>query len=114
MGLQIAEHIDAPMREQKATPIRVLLFDDHLILRHGKRMMLNVFGDFKRTGYREAIAPLFTITHIVLFAGSNKEIGREVFWSEVQVKRKMQDIYRKFQVTDRAHAVAEAMRCGLI
>ena len=75
MGLQIAEHIDAPMREQKATPIRVLLVDDHVILRHGIRMMLNVFGDFKR---------------------------------------KMQDIYRKFQVTDRAHAVAEAMCCGLI
>jgi len=45
---------------------------------------------------------------------TNKEIGKEVFWSEVQVKRKMQDIYRKLQVTDRAQAVAEAMRQGLI
>jgi DNA-binding NarL/FixJ family response regulator len=45
---------------------------------------------------------------------TNKEIGKELFWSEVQVKRKMQDIYRKLQVTDRAHAVAEAMRHGLI
>ncbi len=45
---------------------------------------------------------------------TNKEIGKEVFWSEVQVKRKMQDIYRKLQVTDRAQAVAEAMRHGLI
>jgi DNA-binding NarL/FixJ family response regulator len=45
---------------------------------------------------------------------TNKEIGNQLFWSEVQVKRKMQDIYRKLQVTDRAQAVAEAIRHGLI
>lgn len=45
---------------------------------------------------------------------TNKEIGHQLFWSEVQVKRKMQDIYRKLEVTDRAQAVAEAIRHGLI
>jgi DNA-binding NarL/FixJ family response regulator len=45
---------------------------------------------------------------------TNREIGTRVYWSEVQVKRKMQDIYRKLEVTDRAQAVAEAMRHGLI
>lgn len=45
---------------------------------------------------------------------SNKEIAARQFWSEVTVKRKMQDIYRKLHVTDRAQAVAEAMRMGLI
>jgi DNA-binding NarL/FixJ family response regulator len=45
---------------------------------------------------------------------TNKEIGRQHYWSEVQVKRKMQEIYKKLQVADRAHAVAEAMRQGLI
>ena len=45
---------------------------------------------------------------------SNKEIAARQFWSEVTVKRKMQDIYRKLQVSDRAQAVAEAMRMGLI
>lgn len=45
---------------------------------------------------------------------TNREIGTRLYWSEVQVKRKMQDIYRKLQVTDRAQAVAEAMRHGLI
>jgi DNA-binding NarL/FixJ family response regulator len=45
---------------------------------------------------------------------TNKEIGKEHFWSEVQVKRKMQEIYRKLQVADRAQAVAEAIRQGLI
>jgi len=45
---------------------------------------------------------------------TNKEIGLQNYWSEVQVKRKMQEIYKKLQVSDRAHAVAEAMRQGLI
>lgn len=45
---------------------------------------------------------------------TNKEIGRQLFWSEVQVKRKMQEVYRKLEVTDRAQAVAVAMRQGLI
>ena len=45
---------------------------------------------------------------------TNKEIGKQLFWSEVQVKRKMQDVYRKLQVSDRAQAVAESMRQGLI
>jgi DNA-binding NarL/FixJ family response regulator len=45
---------------------------------------------------------------------TNREIGSKLYWSEVQVKRKMQDIYKKLEVTDRAQAVAEAMRHGLI
>jgi DNA-binding NarL/FixJ family response regulator len=45
---------------------------------------------------------------------TNREIGTQLYWSEVQVKRKMQDIYKKLEVTDRAQAVAEAMRHGLI
>lgn len=45
---------------------------------------------------------------------TNKEIGKRKFWSEIQVKRKMQEIYRKLGVSDRAQAVAEAMHRGLI
>ena len=45
---------------------------------------------------------------------TNREIGTQLYWSEVQVKRKMQEIYRKLNVADRAQAVAEAMRNGLI
>ena len=45
---------------------------------------------------------------------TNREIGQQHYWSEVQVKRKMQEIYRKLQVNDRAHAVAEAIHQGLI
>ena len=54
------------------------------------------------------------LVRLVSNGRTNKEIGKQLFWSEITVKRKMQDIYRKLQVTDRAQAVAEAMRHGLI
>jgi len=45
---------------------------------------------------------------------TNKEIGKQLAWSEITVKRRMQGIYRKLHVSDRAQAVAEVMRQGLI
>jgi DNA-binding NarL/FixJ family response regulator len=54
------------------------------------------------------------LVRLVAEGCSNREIASRQFWSEVTVKRKMQDIYRKLQVADRAQAVAEAMRMGLI
>jgi len=223
--------VETPISEHENTPIRVLLVDDHVILRQGIYVMLNKEGDFEIVGQaeNERAAVLLTAelkpdivlldifmgeangldiakqllrrcpeTRIVLFAGTNdenllldalrigvhgylqktlsiddlrkalravqcgervlgetkavtqmviefhrmakeqnrlsrglsmteidlmrlvangstnKEIGKQLFWSEVQVKRKMQDIYRKLQVSDRAQAVAESMRQGLI
>jgi DNA-binding NarL/FixJ family response regulator len=231
MVTQIAEQIDAPICGQIDAPIRVLIVDDHVILRQGIHVMLNEEEGFEVVGEAENEKAALSLametkpnivlvdmsmgtssgldtakqllrsspnTHVVLFAGSNdekllfdairigvhgylqktlsiddlrralraiqcgervlgdseaitqvviefhrlaqeqerlnlglslveidllrfasngytnKEIGKEVFWSEVQVKRKMQDVYRKLQVTDRAQAVAEAMRHGLI
>ena len=45
---------------------------------------------------------------------NNKDIGLSQFWSEITVKRKMQDIYRKLEVKSRAQAVAAAIRLGFI
>jgi DNA-binding NarL/FixJ family response regulator len=45
---------------------------------------------------------------------NNKEIGTRQFWSEITIKRKMGEIYRKLGVKSRAQAVAEAVRLGLI
>jgi DNA-binding NarL/FixJ family response regulator len=45
---------------------------------------------------------------------TNKEIGDKLFWSEVTVKRRASEVYGKLNVADRAQAVAEAMRRGLI
>ena len=48
-------------------------------------------------------------------AGStNKEIADKLYWSEVTVKRKTQDIFEKLGVANRAQAVAEATRRGIL
>ena len=45
---------------------------------------------------------------------SNKEIADRLHWSEITVKRKVQDIFEKLGVDNRVKAVAEAIRRGLI
>ena len=45
---------------------------------------------------------------------TNRQIAEKMFWSERTVKRKLSDVFRKLDATDRAHAVAVAMRHGLL
>jgi len=45
---------------------------------------------------------------------SNKEIAQQLYWSEATVKRRVQDILEKFGATNRAQAIAEALRRGWI
>lgn len=84
------------------------------------RAITHVLHDYERlTKEQERVRSGLTDLEIELVrlaaeGCSNKEIAARQFWSEVTVKRKMQDVYRKLQVTDRAQAVAEAMRMGLI
>jgi DNA-binding NarL/FixJ family response regulator len=45
---------------------------------------------------------------------TNREIAKRLYWSETAVKRKLSGIFLKLDATDRAQAVAVAMRRGLI
>ncbi len=45
---------------------------------------------------------------------TTKEIAEKLHWSEATVNRRIQDILIKLYVSNRAHAVAEAIRRGLI
>ena len=45
---------------------------------------------------------------------TNREIAERMFWSEVTVKRKIQDIIEKLGVVNRTQAIAEAIRHGWI
>jgi DNA-binding NarL/FixJ family response regulator len=45
---------------------------------------------------------------------TNREIGDTLNKSEIAIKKRLQIIYNKLNVVDRAHAVAESIRRGLI
>lgn len=54
------------------------------------------------------------LLRIVSEGASNREIAEKLFWSETTVKRKLSDVFDKLNVSDRAQAVAFALRRGLI
>jgi DNA-binding NarL/FixJ family response regulator len=130
-GLMDEGHLFRAMRVgvhgflQKALPIDELLAALRTVYR-GERVvgeqrdMTRILSEFERVTKvqersRSGLSDLeIELVRLAAEGCSNKEIAARQFWSEVTVKRKMQDIYRKLQVTDRAQAVAEAMRMGFI
>ncbi len=55
-----------------------------------------------------------TVLQMIAAGATNKEIAGKLYWSEVTVKRKAQDIIEKLGAANRAQAVAEATRRGLL
>jgi len=96
------------------------------LIAHGERVIgkpqtltavLNECSFLMRNRDREKLGISDQEVEIIKLAAAgknNKDIGLHQFWSEVTVKRKMQDIYRKLGVKTRAQAVAEAIRLGYI
>jgi DNA-binding NarL/FixJ family response regulator len=74
-------------------------------------------GIFGRIGGKES-STLTDREHSVLqqltFGHSTREIGRQIHVSEETVKTHLKQIYRKLHARDRAEAVAEAFRRGLV
>ncbi len=54
------------------------------------------------------------VLRMIAAGATNKEIAEKLYWSEVTVKRKVQDILEKMGVANRAQAVAEAAKRGLL
>jgi len=54
------------------------------------------------------------ILRLLSEGATNKDIAEKLYWSEATVKRKIGDILTKLEVSNRAQAVAEAIRRGLI
>ncbi|MBK5106700.1 MAG: response regulator transcription factor [Anaerolineales bacterium] len=54
------------------------------------------------------------ILTLISEGGNNKLIAEELFWSEATVKRRVQEILEKLGVSNRAQAIAEAVRRGWI
>jgi DNA-binding NarL/FixJ family response regulator len=74
---------------------------------------------FLRGDQRERDARLLTtrereILRLAADGFTNKAIGERIFLSTGTVKTHLDNIYRKLEVSDRAHAVAVALRRGLL
>jgi two-component system response regulator DevR len=54
------------------------------------------------------------ILSLIAEGANNKLIAEELFWSEATVKRRVQEILEKLRVSNRAQAIAEAVRRGWI
>jgi len=54
------------------------------------------------------------ILTLIAEGANNKLIAEELFWSEATVKRRVQEILEKLGVSNRAQAIAEAVRHGWI
>jgi two-component system, NarL family, response regulator LiaR len=54
------------------------------------------------------------VLHLLVAGASNPKIAAGLYLSETTVKRKIQDIFEKLNVTTRAQAAAEAVRRGLV
>jgi DNA-binding NarL/FixJ family response regulator len=54
------------------------------------------------------------ILRLAAKGATNREIGESLNRTEVSVKKRLQTIFIKLGAVDRAHAVAESMRRGLI
>ena len=72
-----------------------------------------------RRDQREVLRSLFTereldVLRLVATGKTNKEIASQLFISLDTVKGHLETVYRKLDVSDRAHAVAVAIRNGLV
>lgn len=84
---------------------------------HGLTAMLEEYSQLLRAHERERSGVTEQEIEILRLAAiglSNKDIGAHQFLSEITVKRRLQEIYHKLNVKGRSHAVAEAIRAGLI
>jgi DNA-binding NarL/FixJ family response regulator len=103
--------------EQLATAIRLVFAGEWLLSEELMSRTLHQLGDLARKrakSHADISDSELQILKLVAQGATNKEIAQQLHWSEMTIKRKLSDIFVKLEASDRAQAVAEAMRRGLI
>ncbi|RPI54515.1 MAG: DNA-binding response regulator [Chloroflexi bacterium] len=104
---------------------RELLLDALRKAQEGKRQLSpdlvdNLLRQFADLGQKQTMDQFglsdteVELLSIVAQGATNREIAERLYWSETTVKRKLSDVFAKLGASDRAQAVAVAMRHGLI
>jgi DNA-binding NarL/FixJ family response regulator len=97
--------------------IRAVMGGESLI---SPSLISNLLLDYQEISREKAIRDTgldlndLKILSVIAKGSSNKEIAAQLYWSEATVKRKVQDILEKLGATNRAQAIAEAIRRGWI
>ena len=81
------------------------------------RGFFNEFATLARgkNGYKNRLSPReLEVVRLIAAGMTNKEMGAQLFLSETTVKREVSHIFDKLEAKDRAEAVAEAYKRGLI
>ena len=105
--------------------IRIMLADDHLVIREGLVTVLGGESDFEFVGFAEdgeqtceEYARLtereLAVLRLMCDGKSNKEIGSKLFITEGTVKTHVKSIFYKLDVISRSEAVSAAIRKGLV
>jgi len=103
--------------EQLAEAIRAVHRGERLLSPPLLGQVLEEFGRLARDKARQESGlsdQELQVLREIAGGATNREIAERLFWSEVTVKRKIQDIIEKLGVANRAQAVAEAIRHGWI
>ncbi len=85
-----------------------------------KDLMDSVLTQFQNLAQKEAKLNFglsdidLNLLHLVVSGATNREIADQMFWSEATTKRKLSDVYRKLDVTDRTQCIAVAVQHGLV
>jgi DNA-binding NarL/FixJ family response regulator len=102
----------------KTTPVANLIRALHEVLDGRQVVDLDLTGVLQSPGDQDGPSPLsereLEVLSLLAEGMSNKELARALFISRATVKSHMENILRKLGVPDRAGAVAEGFRRGLV
>lgn len=98
-------------REQLSAAIRAGYRGEHLI---GPSLMEKVLRQVGKETEPALSQEEIEVLRLVSVGASNREIADRLCYSNVTVKRRLQEIFAKLGATNRAQAASEALRRGLI
>jgi DNA-binding NarL/FixJ family response regulator len=119
-GLEAGVHgylLKSVSHETLPDSIRAVMRGEKLL---SPSLVSTVMGNYQKLAQEQAkreaglTAADLNILTLIAEGANNKSIAEKLFWSEATVKRRVQEILEKLDVSNRAQAIAEAVRRGWI
>lgn len=104
-------------RENLLEALRTAMAGKRMLSQELTDIILRQYTDLSRSHTRQEFGLSdddLLLLKLISEGATNREIAKRLYWSETAVKRKLSDVFAKMDVTDRAQAVAVAIRHSLI